>query len=357
MVLMPDTVNITTTMLKVNCRIKVLNRVFCHRRHYQDEFTISESPFDFAAYSHICSLCGNHRKTYAILSAMKSRIPLVSSVLHPTDFSDASNKAFAHALAIALLRQTELTILHVGAEYRDNVAWSSYPQVRQTLERWKLLEPGSPRSAVYEELDVEVRKVAVRSRNPIRATSQLLDHQPHDLVVLATEGAEGRENWLYRSEAEAIARGSNAMTLFVPSRSHHGFVSLEDGDLNLKNVLIPVDAAIDFTAAIEFSRRAADIIGDGDVVITLLHVGEQMPSIPELSEGPGWTWHTSLRHGEPVESILDAMDDLDADLIVMTTNGRDTLRQALAGSTTERIIRKADCPVLAVPDGKYQTAD
>jgi nucleotide-binding universal stress UspA family protein len=288
---------------------------------------------------------------------MRSEIPLVSSVLHPTDFSDASDRAFAHALAIALLRQTELTILNVGEESKDDVVWSSFPQIRKTLERWNLLEPGSARSAVYDELNVEVRKLAVRSQNPIRATIEFLDHHPHELVVLATEGSRGREDWLYRSEAEAIARGSDAMTMFVPSRSHRGLVSLENGDLNLRNILIPIDAAITFTAAIEFSSRAAEIIGDGDVVITLLHVGEQMPPIPELPEGTGWTWQTALRHGEPVESILGAMDDLNADLIVMTTNGRDTLHQALAGSTTERVLRKADCPVLAVPDGKYRTAD
>jgi nucleotide-binding universal stress UspA family protein len=281
---------------------------------------------------------------------MKANIPLVSSVLHPTDFSDASNRAFAHALAIALLRQTKLTILNIGEEIKDDFTWSTFPQVRKTLERWNLLEPGSARSAVYEELNVDVRKVSVHNRNPIRATIELLDRQPHDLVVLATEGSEGRENWLYQSKAEAIARGSDAMTLFVPSRSHRGFVSLENGDLNLRKILMPIDAAINFTVAIEFSRRAAEIIGDGDVEITLLHVGEHMPPIPELPEAPGWTWQTTLRHGEPVESILDAMDDLNADLIVMTTNGRDTLRQALVGSTTERIIRKADCPVLAVPD-------
>jgi nucleotide-binding universal stress UspA family protein len=38
----------------------------------------------------------------------------------------------------------------------------------------------------------------------------------------------------------------------------------------------------------------------------------------------------------------------------MTTNGRDTLDQALQGSTTERVLRKAHCPVLAVPEGKYE---
>ena len=130
----------------------------------------------------------------AKLSAMRTEIPLVSSVLHPTDFSDASNRAFAHALAIALLRQTELTILNVGEESKDDVAWSSFPQVRKILERWNLLEPGSARSAVYDELNVEVRKLAVRSRNPIRATIEFLDHQPHELVVLATEGSEGNHS-------------------------------------------------------------------------------------------------------------------------------------------------------------------
>lgn len=287
---------------------------------------------------------------------MDSRIPIVSSVLHPTDFSDASNRAFAHALAIALLRQTELTILNVGEESKDDVPWSSFPQVRNTLERWKLLEPGSARSAVYEELDVDVRKIALRNRDPVRATTNFLDQQPHELVVLATEGANGRSDWLHQSEAEAIARRADAMTLFVPSRSNRGLVSLETGDLNLRNVLIPIDGAIDFTAAIEFSRRAAEIIGDGDVVITLLHVGERMPPIPKLPEGSGWTWQTESRQGEPVESILAAAEELTADLIVMTTNGRDTLNQALAGSTTERVLRSAKCPVLAVPDGKYRTA-
>ena len=287
---------------------------------------------------------------------MDSRIPIVSSVLHPTDFSGASDRAFAHALAIALLRQTELTILNVGEESKDDVPWSSFPQVRNTLERWNLLEPGSARSAVYEELDVDVRKIALRNRDPVRATTNFLDHQPHELVVLATEGANGRSDWLHRSEAEAIARRADAMTLFVPSRSNRGLVSLETGDLNLRNVLIPIDGAIDFTAAIEFSRRAAEIIGDGDVVITLLHVGERMPPLPKLPEGSGWTWHTESRKGEPVESILTAAEELTADLIVMTTNGRDTLNQALAGSTTERVLRGAKCPVLAVPDGKYRTA-
>lgn len=287
---------------------------------------------------------------------MKSDIPLVRSVLHPTDFSPASDRAFAHALAVALLRQTELTILNVGREGGADTGWVSFPQVRSTLEKWNLLSPGRSRSAVLDELNVEVRKISIRGRHPANATVDFLEQQPHDLVVLATDGlsTDGGDALLHRSDAEAIARGSGALTLFVPSGAERVLVSLEDGDLSLNNVIVAIDAAIDFSGAIEFARRAAEIIGDGDVTITLLHVGEQMPRLPALPEGSDWTWDQALRQGDPVESILSTSQELDANLIVMTTNGRDTLGQALKGSTTERVLRSADCPVLAVPAGRYQ---
>jgi len=43
-----------------------------------------------------------------------NNVPYVSSVFHLTDFYEASDKAFDHALAIALYRKAKLTILHVA---------------------------------------------------------------------------------------------------------------------------------------------------------------------------------------------------------------------------------------------------
>ena len=42
----------------------------------------------------------------------------IQTVVHPTDFSAASERAVAHALAVALVRHASLTILHVGMEDR-----------------------------------------------------------------------------------------------------------------------------------------------------------------------------------------------------------------------------------------------
>ena len=86
-------------------------------------------------------------------------VPFVRSVLHPTDFSPASEAAFAHALVVALVRQARLTILNASSGTRADA--DRYPQIRGTLQRWGLLEEGSPRSAIYEQLGMEVRKVDV----------------------------------------------------------------------------------------------------------------------------------------------------------------------------------------------------
>ena len=41
--------------------------------------------------------------------------------------------------------------------------------------------------------------------------------------------------------------------------------------------------------------------------------------------------------------------DWDADLIAMTTAGHQGFLDALRGSTSERVLRHAPCPVLVVP--------
>ena len=63
----------------------------------------------------------------------------------------------------------------------------------------------------------------------------------------------------------------------------------------------------------------------------------------------GWTWDRTVRRGEVVEQILAVGTAGAADLIVLTTQGHVGFLDALRGSTSERILRAAQCPVLAIP--------
>jgi nucleotide-binding universal stress UspA family protein len=270
-------------------------------------------------------------------------VPFVKSIFHPSDFSKASELAFAHALAIALIRKTELVILHAGGGDLDD--WAQFPPVRKTLERWKVLAPGSPRSALFEKLAVRITKVRAGG-NPVQASLKYISVQKPDLVVLATRGRHGLPLWLKPSVSQAIARRAHAMTLFVP-RGCRGIVST-DGIIRLRRILLPVDYRPSPEEAVIRAVRAAESVGDKSVEIVKFHVGDS--AFPRLHRPRSsvCSWSEKRGKGEAAAAILEE-SETDVDLIVMATAGRHGVVDAMRGSVTERVVRGAPCPVLAVP--------
>ncbi|MGD2174971.1 MAG: universal stress protein [Candidatus Brocadiaceae bacterium] len=55
-----------------------------------------------------------------------------------------------------------------------------------------------------------------------------------------------------------------------------------------------------------------------------------------------------LRTGAPFVELIDYAQEVGADLIVLGTHGRSALKELLIGSVAEKVVRKADCPVLTV---------
>lgn len=60
--------------------------------------------------------------------------------------------------------------------------------------------------------------------------------------------------------------------------------------------------------------------------------------------------------GSPATRILGRAADLPADLIVMGTHGASGFQHLMLGSVTERVLRKAVCPVLTVPPRAHATS-
>ena len=271
--------------------------------------------------------------------------PLVNSVFHLSDFSQESEKAFAHTLAIALIRKTRLTILHV---WGDQDTWTNFPAVRSTLERWGLLKEGSPEAAVFKELGVRTRQVNSVGRDALSAALEYLEQHATDLIVIATPDREALPSWLRSSDAEQIAFESKTMTLFVPHKTR-GFVSPEDGTMSLQRILVPVDSSPSPLPAIEYSARAARAFQQPTEII-LVHVdqGGKAPNLV-LPEIPLCSWEQVSRSGDVVDEIVKLAKERSVDLIMMSTAGRDGFLDALRGSVTQRVLRLSECPLLAVP--------
>jgi nucleotide-binding universal stress UspA family protein len=271
-----------------------------------------------------------------------------SRIFHPTDFTPVSAVAFGHALKIAVAAQAELEIIHVASS-AGPAQWHDYPRVRQTLARWGMISEHAEHADV-EKTGVEVYKCWVRGPRPASALLRELDRMPADLVVLATHRRGLADRWFHEEVANKVARRSDTKTLFIP-QGVRGFVALADGKESLQRILLPIDRKPCPQCAVTAAAALAGTLSRNPTEFRLLHIGPQDTELPaiRLPQRAGWTLSRTLRSGNVVTEILAEARDYAADLIVLATEGHDSLLDVLRGSTTERILREVACPVLAVP--------
>jgi nucleotide-binding universal stress UspA family protein len=141
--------------------------------------------------------------------------------------------------------------------------------------------------------------------------------------------------------------------------------------LGLKSILVPTDFSTPSRKALEYAIPFAEQFG---ARITLLFVAESpiRPSdlgfLPPFMENdavlassrealaelarqtvkPELLEKVLVRAGAAYVEITEAARSLKADLIVIATHGYTGMKHALVGSTTERVVRHAPCPVLVV---------
>jgi nucleotide-binding universal stress UspA family protein len=121
------------------------------------------------------------------------------------------------------------------------------------------------------------------------------------------------------------------------------------------------DAAIDYAAKLaaahdatlhllyvaDTNRDSVTMLGT-EVVDALEHEGERIIEKAADRIAPHVDIVEAVETGDPVDTILNYADVVDADLIVMGTQGRRGVDRYLLGSTTERVVRLSDIPVLTL---------
>jgi nucleotide-binding universal stress UspA family protein len=270
-----------------------------------------------------------------------------SLIVHPTDLGAVSEGAFHHALKLALAGRSRLSLVHVhGYEVEEAPHLQAFPHVRATLAQWGLLPADVSETEVGERLGIMISKGEILALDPDAALVKMLHNQNAAMIVLGTRGLTGLHRLFEHSFSESLSRHAKIPALFVPAEAE-GFVSGEDGAAHLNHVLIPVAEDPDPAAAIQAAVGMADLLGQ-DPEFHLLHVGRPGAG-PQVAAPQGRRGEVLERQGGVVETIAEAAEELEADLIVMATAGHKSFLDALRGSTTEGVLRTAKRALLAVP--------
>lgn len=268
----------------------------------------------------------------------------VEFILHPTDLSAASERAFHHALAIALRLGSRFSLLHSARKPADE---GDLPGVRATLARWK--EAGHRTELAPGRKPPRIDKLMMPGKDPVAAVKGYVARHPVDMLVTATEGRTGLARILKPSTAQRMARETMLPTLFVPAEGRT-FVDGDTGRVTLRRILLPIDPDTDPGPAMLRAVRSAALLEDPSLEITLLHITDGMePRVVETPELPYCRWFAVERPGKVVDGILAAAEEFDSDAIYMATMWGERAFARGESDVTEQVVAEAPCPVMAVP--------
>lgn len=272
-------------------------------------------------------------------------------IVVPTDFSSLAEEAARAALAIAERSGAEIVLLyadpflpppHFLATQVDelSVALSDSKRLAaEELEKWRARMIGdrvTSSSVVIEDL-------------PVAAIIDWTAANGVDLIVMGTHGRGGFNRMLLGSVSERVLRETVIPLLLVRPETAHP---------ESTRILCPVNSTPAAHRALDYAVSFASSIG-GEV--TLLHVvertddsAEERKTIEQWVSQAGTTAvriETLVRHGNAAEQIITAAREAKAGMIILASQHRRFFDTTFIGSTTVRITRHAEAPVLVVPAG------
>lgn len=150
--------------------------------------------------------------------------------------------------------------------------------------------------------------------------------------------------------------------------------------IDLKRILVPTDFSKFSQSALSYAAALAEKFGSE---LYLLHVVQDLalfipdmitvtpplaPSVDQLTAAARaafnrmieenqlgrYPLHCEVREGTPFYEIIRFARETEIDLIIMGTHGHSGLAHVLMGSVTEKVVRKAPCPVLTVRHPEHE---
>jgi nucleotide-binding universal stress UspA family protein len=266
---------------------------------------------------------------------------MIRAIAHPTDFSPDAQIAFEHALALAAVYRCRLDLIHVHSPGAED-HWESFPHVRETLHRWGRLEAHATPEDIKQATGIDVHKIEVEDPTLVDGLARFLSTHGADLVVTASHGRGGLDRWLAGSVSRDIARITHFPTLIFGPHAQP-FIDSKTGAVLPLSILAPVCAAPAPDRALDRLKSLTETL---HAELALVHVGAAMPATIDVH---GLQYDVRRLEGPVEASILSEASACEAKIIAMPTARRHGIIDALLGSTTEHIVRRAPCPVLALP--------
>lgn len=300
-------------------------------------------------------------------------MPAFKRVLCPIDFSETSERAAAHAAAVAGWSGADLTVQYVYAPMFVPVPTLPEPasripegELERALEDLQRFARGAGCAAGTS--------FAVDVGRPVEQILARAARHRMDLIVIGTHGLSGFTRLTLGSVAEKVLRQAPCPVMTVPPGGRGTSV------LPFRRIVCAVDFSEWSLASLDL---AASLARDCGAVLNVVHVVEwpwPEPPAPAFDDLPApqrsallefrrYTSSgassrlkdvvrevvagrcqvaTTVADGKPYVELVRIALEAQADLIVAGVHGRSTFDLTMFGSTANQLVRHAACPVMTI---------
>jgi nucleotide-binding universal stress UspA family protein len=282
----------------------------------------------------------------------------MKTILVPIDFSPASNAAAKFAQNLAKQFKSSIILLHV-IEAVDEGSFNVEGEAvasgtwEDRLFNMKMIEKSKKQLAqatsVMIESGVNTRSI-LRVGNAYHGIQTIITEQKADLVVMGTEGNTSISHVLVGSNTEKVVRRStcpvisvNRKTEFESVKSIVWATSLKPEDLEMPNAL-------------------RELINESGVTVHLVRINtpgmfmsdaitkDKLTSVADYMKFKNFTINI-YNELEETTGIIRFAASVNADLIALSTHGREGLAHLINGSIAENVINHTKRPVMTYVTG------
>jgi nucleotide-binding universal stress UspA family protein len=267
--------------------------------------------------------------------------------------------ALEWALLESLLRHEPLQAVHVIEDktrhvrgWEPDVMDDSSMELVSEVQTYLDESPGS----LDHEVDLVVGPPA-RKLTEVAAGSRML--------VVGRRGMGTFRRLLIGSTSEAVAANAVIPVVIVPEHwkpgDHTGpvLVALDDSDNNQAIIEFAIEEAAERGLPVRlvhvwdlpamYSWDATNVAGVSAEWTENAERHFENVAAEWRQKYPGLTIHADVRRGHPVDGVVTAAAEYDAQLLVVGTRHHTRLTSFLVGSVTRGVLHHATCPLAVVP--------
>lgn len=281
----------------------------------------------------------------------------MKKILVPTDFSIQAEYALDFAHELAMKTNAELTLLNVldipgGAAFAPS--GSSFdvmgsPGYASQMDNIYVIQLHDQSKKKLEQKIKESRfkdiKIGYKLQmgNPYSSISDEIAENQVDLVVMGTTGTSGIEEFLVGSNTEKVVRLAKCPVITIKQKLNH----------EIKNIVFASNFAEDQDKAIKELRKLQELF-KATIHLVKINTPNSFESSRQIkTDIESFVTKNKLKNytvniycdKDEEEGIIYFADDINADLIALSTHGRTGIMHLLSGSIAEDVVNHSKRPV------------